>query len=373
MKYEITNCNDCVRSKALPEPAERRLRVGLIGLGEVGRTHLAAYADARRVTVAAIAEPAAERWPAGGPPCFPSAKAMMAETPLDLVCVLTPPSGHEALTLAAAARGLHVLCEKPLALDEAACRRMIDGCARAGVRLAYGASYRHLPALIAARALIRAGAVGRVRVLQESVLGGAPRVQPLPASHYPDGGPGGTPMGLMDHGAHLTDLFAWLMDSPAVAAFGAGNRTGAPPAPEHLTLRFANGAVGALLYDEGVFAAELPWEGQFSWGASWGPGGYAPGGGWDAYPGCVRIYGDAGALRVFHYANTVYLSDARGVRQVPVEGQPAPAHFAAQIDAFAREIIEDLPPACPGEAGLAALRPLLAAYADGVVELGQTA
>lgn len=350
--------------------AARSLKVGLAGLGEVGAVHLAAGLASSRVEIAAIADTDPTRLAAAAAPSrvrrYGSARAMLAAEALDILCVLTPPTAHEALVTLGASHGAHVLCEKPLALSVAACERMTDACVAAGVRLHYGASYRFLPALRRARELIAAGAVGEVRLLREAVVGGcgAAGQAALPASHYPEAGPGGSPMGLMDHGVHLADLFVWLTGSQVVEATGGGNRTGAPLRPEHLTMRLANGALGSLLYDEGTFFTDLPGEGLFSWGASWGAGGYAPGGGWDAHPGAVHIHGSHGALRAFHYANVLVLSDAGGVRQIPLEGRAAPGHFTTQLETFADEIRGDLPPSCPPQAGAAALRAVLAAYGD---------
>jgi predicted dehydrogenase len=350
--------------------AGRQLKVGLAGLGEVGAVHLGACLASDRIEVVAMADTDPARLAAAAAPPFvrryADAGAMLAGEALDILCVLTPPLSHEALVLAGAARGAHVLCEKPMALDLAACNRMIAACAATGVRLHYGASYRFLPALRQARALIAAGAIGEVRLLRESVVGGAgaARQIALPESHYPRGGPGGSPMGLVDHGVHLADLFAWLTGSEVVSAAGHGNRTGAPLGPEHLTLRLANGALGSLLYDEGTFYTDLPGEGLFSRGASWGADGYRQGGGWEEHPGAVHIHGSRGALRAFHYANALVLSDADGIRQVPLDGRAAPGHFTTQIEAFAEEIVSGGPASCPPEAGAAALRAVLAAYGE---------
>jgi predicted dehydrogenase len=278
--------------------------------------------------------------------------------------VLTPTASHAGLAIAAAGAGVHVLCEKPLATSLEEAEAMINACAGAGVRLAYGASYRFLPAVAQARALIAAGAVGDVVLMREAAIGGAgPEARvALPPAHYPPGGPGGSPMGLVDHGIHLIDAFAWISGARVVGAFGRGNIAGARMRPEHLMLDFDNGALGCLTYDEGVFSTDLPAEGMFSWGASWDADGYHPGGGWAAHPGSIHVHGTRGALRIFHYANALFLTDAAGCRQIALSGEPAPAHFARQIDAFAEDIAAGRAPGCPGEDGLAALRVLHAAY-----------
>jgi len=346
-----------------------RLRVGLIGLGGVGRLHLDAYAAAEHVTVVAAADldPAIRKLHEGtGIALYADAGAMLAAETLDLVCVLTPPASHAALVGLCADAGVHILCEKPLAPSVAEAEAMVARCRSAGIRLFYGASYRFLPALKRARDLIAAGAIGDVLILREQEVGGAgPEARViLPADHYPPGGPGGSPMGLADHGVHLIDAFAWLTGGHVVSAYGRGNVSGETPAPEYMVMTMAGGAVGMLLYDEGTYPTELPAEGVFSWGSFWDATGFHPSGAWAAHPGVIHIHGTRGSLRILHYANALFLRDAEGMRQIALEGAPAPFHFATQIDAFAAEILTDAAPATPAEAGVAALRVLEAGYAS---------
>jgi len=94
--------------------------------------------------------------------------AVLGRDDVDAVYVSTTNEQHHAQTLAAAAAGKHVLCEKPLALSLADARQMVEACDRAGVVLA---TNHHLPAAgthRAIRALVTDGAIGRplaVRVL----------------------------------------------------------------------------------------------------------------------------------------------------------------------------------------------------------------
>ena len=344
-----------------------KLRVGLIGLGAVGRLHLEAYRSARRVEVVAVAEPDEERRAVASGPgvgLYADAADMLARERLDIACVLAPVASHAALTELCARAGVHVLCEKPMAASLEEARAMIEACRVAGVRLAYGASYRFLPAIVRARALIAEGVLGDVVLMREQAIGGAGPAsrEVLSEAHYPAGLPGGSPMGLVDHGVHLIDAFAWMTGARVTTAFGRGNISGQPLAAEHLTMTFANGAVGLLAYDEGTFPTDLPGEGQFSWGASWDAEGYHAGGAWAAHPGAIHVHGTRGALRIVHYANALFLNDASGLRQLPLEGEPAPHHFADQIDAFAEDLALGRPPRSAAADGLTALEVLFAAY-----------
>jgi UDP-N-acetyl-2-amino-2-deoxyglucuronate dehydrogenase len=291
---------------------------------------------------------------------------MLAAEPLDIVCILTPPAARLRIVADVAAAGHAILVEKPMATTRADAGKMRRLCEDAGVPLIYGASYRHLLALKQARDLIAEGAIGNVILLREEFVGGhGPSSRAaLPPWHYPEGGIGGTGMGLVDHGVHLIDAFAWLAGSPVAWASGRGNRSGYPLETEYAVLGLANGATGHLLYQDGTWATQLPAEGQFSLGASWDADGYHPGGAWQAYPGSIHVHGTRGALRIFHYAHALYLSDAEGTRQIVLDGDPPPDHFRAQIDAFADELRGDVPPTTGADAGIAALAVLEAIYAS---------
>ncbi|MGH9524386.1 MAG: Gfo/Idh/MocA family protein, partial [Terriglobales bacterium] len=136
-----------------------KLRVGIVGFGAVAHFHAEAYRSIPTIEVVGVADPdpkrlreASDRF---GLPHFQSFDELLAESAPDLVCVLTPPALHEELALQCARAGVHVLCEKPLALSVEACERMIEGCRANGVRLAYGASYRYLPALALSHTMVR--------------------------------------------------------------------------------------------------------------------------------------------------------------------------------------------------------------------------
>jgi predicted dehydrogenase len=343
------------------------LRVGLIGLGTVGKVHAAAYPhlkDARFVAVADASDAAlATLDPALGVATYRDARQMLDEAKPDIVCIATPAATHEALTLLAAERGVQVLVEKPIALTPESARRMIDGCRAAGVRLFYGSTYRFLPAVRRARALVQEGLIGEVVLMREQALGGkGPETQPMGEHHYPVGSPGGFPMGLVDHGIHLMDVFAWTTGRKVTGGHGRGNRTGQPMVTEFLQLTYEGGAIGELVYNECTYPTELPNEGLFTQGDGWDVDGYVKAGGWIKHPSSYHLYGTKGSLRVFHYANLLFHFTAAGVRQIPLEGAPPPDHFRAQMQAFVDDVRQGRPATTPGEVGLATLETMLLAY-----------
>ncbi len=348
------------------------LRAGFIGLGNVALAHLEGYRQQTQVKVVAGADVRADRARMMGERYgftpYTDYHEMLKHETLDLVAVVSTVATHREAVEAAADRGLHVLCEKPLAITVEDADRMILRCQERGVKLFYAASYRFLPPLVKAREMIQAGAIGDVRLITETMIGGTGPAgfQDMGPHHYPAGGPGGSGNGLVDHGIHLADIFPWLLGTEIVSVSGRGQISGAPAMSEHMTMEFQTGATGHLIYDDASWPAELPSEGMFSWGPSWdemakgdGASGKAH---WQTNPGTIKVYGAKGTLRIFHYANLLFLRTERGVEQIPIGGQPMPGQFAAEMVSFAESIRQNEDPAVGADVGRRALAAVLGVY-----------
>jgi len=346
--------------------------VAIIGLGNVAEPHIAAYAETPGVRVIAAVDPRpdrrdeiAERYRIA---VYESCEALLSACRPDIACILTPAATHCAITLQCAAAGVHVLCEKPMAVGVEDADAMADACEAAGVKFFYGSSYRYLPAVQAARRLIQSGAIGAVRTISERVVTGEGQAafQPMSAVHYPEGGPGGWGYGLVDHGIHMLDVFPWLCGAPIERLIGQGDRTGHTARPEYAIFAMANGAMGFLNYDGSTRPLERPVEGVFSESRKWipGRGWMGDAGGWDARPGHIDVHGSEGALRIFHYANKLFVNTGDGLREERVEGGPAPWHFGGQLRALCDAIARDETPAIAARDGVRALRALHAIYAS---------
>jgi predicted dehydrogenase len=344
------------------------LRIGLVGLGEVAIPHLEAYQDTNIVKVVAGVEPRQERLEQlsktyGFKP-YASLETMLASEQLDIACVLTPVNTHRPCVEKIADAGVHVFCEKPLAITLEDARAMVAYCQAKNVKLCYGSSYRYLPTMLEAKRQIASGVVGKVLLISETLIGGAglEHRQEMPPVHYPLGGPGGSPMGLVDHGIHMLDAFPWLLDSNIVSCYGRGNISGATPQTEFAVLHFANGATGQLLYEDATFPSDLPSEGIFGYG--WDVDGkFTRGHLWQKQPVTLRVHGTKGSLRIFPYANKLFLTTVKGLEQLDVAPEPPPSHFRLQIEAFADSIVKNTAVSVPGEVGVKALEILLDIYA----------
>lgn len=351
----------------------QNFRIGVIGLGGVADAHLSAYRALQHVRVVSVcdlredvARSTALRLSANA---YTDYRALLSDGGLDLALVLTPASTHREIVEAAAQAGIHVLCEKPLALSLADGHAMADACRLAGVKLFYGSCYRYLPAVRTAFELIRAGAIGRLILMSEQIVGGggAAAYKELGPVHYPVGGLGGHGMGLVDHGVHLIDVFSWLAGAPPQRVVGSGQIAGAAAQTEYMIMSFPNGAIGQLLYNGATFSTTLPNEGLFSGGQGWlVDGTLSQSGEWEAEPGSISIYGTEGSMRVFHYANALYLKDRDGQRRIELEGRPAFGHFASQLEDCMDSISVDREPTVGAREGLEALRVVASVYADDI-------
>ena len=91
---------------------------------------------------------------------------------VDAVIVASPNDTHHPIVLAAAERGIHVLCEKPVALDATQALEMVDAAATAGLTTMVPFTYRWMPTNQWIKALIDDGYVGRPLPPEPALLHG---------------------------------------------------------------------------------------------------------------------------------------------------------------------------------------------------------
>jgi predicted dehydrogenase len=103
-----------------------------------------------------------------GGKAFDNLDAMLETGDVGAVIVAIPNDAHPAGVIAAAERGKHVLCEKPLAIDVADCWRMIEACDKAKVVLQVGFNQRFWNQVQIAKALVDAGFIGKIHQMRSA-------------------------------------------------------------------------------------------------------------------------------------------------------------------------------------------------------------
>jgi phthalate 4,5-cis-dihydrodiol dehydrogenase len=130
---------------------------------------LPTFAADPRVELVAAADPREEarsRFATDfGGRAYDTVEALCADPAVNVVYVATPHQLHARHVAIAAARGKHILVEKPMAITLAECQAMIDAARTAGVTLVVGHSHSFNAPILRARAIIDSGAVGRVRMI----------------------------------------------------------------------------------------------------------------------------------------------------------------------------------------------------------------
>jgi predicted dehydrogenase len=142
------------------------LRVAVAGAGYFARYHYEAWTRIEEADLVALAEPDGARARTMArdfavPQTFESLEALLAEVEIDLLDIATPPETHHDLVAQAAARGLAVVCQKPLAPTLAEARDIVALAEAAAIPLVVHENFRFQPWYRHAKALLEAGQLGR--------------------------------------------------------------------------------------------------------------------------------------------------------------------------------------------------------------------
>ena len=230
--------------------SERRLKVGIAGLGRAFTLMLPTLVADERVELFAAADPrseATQRFAADfGARTYDAVEALCANPDVEVVYVATPHQHHAAHVAMATSHGKHVLVEKPMAITLAECRQMIAAAERAGVCLVVGHSHSFDRPILRAREIIVSGAVGAVRMINAQYYTDF-LYRPRRPEELVTARGGGV---VFSQGAHQIDIVRLLGGGrvrSVRALTGAWNRN-----------RPTEGAFAALLsFDDGAFASIL--------------------------------------------------------------------------------------------------------------------
>ncbi len=326
----------------------RRVRVGLAGLGRMGRLHaenldgrapsveLVRVVDTDEELARATGEQLGARWST-------SYGDLLRDPDIEAIVLATPTPLHAEMIERAAAAGKHVFCEKPISLELGPTVRAIDAARAAGIKLQVGFHRRFDPDWAAAAARIKAGELGKVYLFRTSLRDMRP-----PAIDYIESSGGF----FVDVTIHDLDTARWLVgEIEEVTAFGAALADPAFAGAGDLdnavvVLRFVGGALGVI---DGSRVA-----------------GYG-------YECSTEVMGSRATVRVDQHrrAHVEWLTPgAVAVDHVADFTERFPLAYLRELEDFAEAIRADRPVAVTGEDALAAF--VLAKAADRSFREGQT-
>lgn len=229
------------------------VRFAILGPGKVARLHadaLARIPDARLVAVVGRnAERASDLAATAGARVDPNLEATLERGGVDAVIVCTPHPVHAEGAIEAARGGLHVVVEKPMALDAADCDAMIAAARASGVVLSVISQRRWYAPVQRVKAAIEEGRIGEPGLASVEVLGWRS------ADYYAMDAWRGTQAGegggvLVNQAVHQLDLLRWFM-GPAIEVDAWATNLNHPEIDVEDTvvasIRFASGAVASFV------------------------------------------------------------------------------------------------------------------------------
>lgn len=234
------------------------VRIGMIGAGIIGGTHSAVLyqicqALPERVELVALADPLEEsremfRSLYGYRETFADARAVLEHPDVNTIFVCVPTNLHAEIVHAAASRGLHLFCEKPLAMSAAEGADMLAAVERAGVKAQIGLVLRYSAVYTVMRSLLSEPAVGP----PVAVVFRDDQCFPIRGLHFSawradrQQTAGGT---LIEHGVHDLDLLTWFFGQPLRLRAWEKNRAGHPGVEDYVAveLEFENGLRAQLV------------------------------------------------------------------------------------------------------------------------------
>lgn len=213
---------------------EPLLKVAVIGTG-MGRYHMKEFVESPNVKLVAVCDLNREEAvhfarEYGAERVLTDVQSLWEVPNLDAISIAVPNYLHAPIAIEALRRGLHVLCEKPMAttLDEA--KEMVATAEEQNKRLMIGMSQRFKPESLALRGMVERGEVGDIYYARGTWI----RRRGVPVIHFGAGGSMGRGSwfvskekagggALFDIGVHMFDLTWWLMGNPRPVSVSAAS------------------------------------------------------------------------------------------------------------------------------------------------------
>lgn len=190
---------------------ESPIRFALIGSGGIAQTHIQAFSKTSLAKLVAVADLRRESAEAVGAAvqcrAFGSAEELLSsDCEVDAAIVCTPPNTHATICAQLSDAGVHVLCEKPIALDLGEATKMIEHADRNNTLLTMASKFRYTSDMIYAKQLVTSGVLGEVLLFENTFAGHVDMSKRWNSNRTISGG--GV---LIDNGTHSVDIVRYLL------------------------------------------------------------------------------------------------------------------------------------------------------------------
>jgi predicted dehydrogenase len=311
------------------------MKVGIVGVGFMGTTHAASWAETPAEIVGFTAETRTEAVAISEQyetNTYRSLEDMLPD--VDVVDICSPTHLHHEMALKAAAAGKHIVCEKPLARTTKQAREILAACQKAGVQLLVAHVVRFFPEYALARSAVAEGQIGRPGVIRLHRGSYRPK---KPAGNWflDEVKSGGILMDLM---IHDYDYARWVAgDVESVSARRVTQRH--PEAPVDYGLVILSHRSGALSHIAGAWAYPPP-----------------------TFRTHLEIAGDQGLIQfdsdgTAPIQNLILKTSGSDSPDVGLPSSPLiESPYTTQLKEFYRALAEGVPPRVSAADGLAAVQ-----------------
>jgi predicted dehydrogenase len=317
--------------------SDGKLKFGLVGAGGIAQSYAQAFDQcpgAKLVAVADVRPEAAKAMgEAFGCPSFESHEVMAKALKLDGAIVCTPPISHPEICVYFLEKKVPVLCEKPLSIDSASARRMIETAKKAGVKFTMASKFRYAEDVVKAKGIVMSGILGDIVLFENAFTSRVDMANRWNSRADISGG--GV---LIDNGTHSVDIMRYFLGPVSQVHVVEGKRNQGLDVEEtvRIFVRANSGVLGNI---------DLSWSINKEL---------------DSY---INIYGTHGTVSV-GWRESKYRQTSGRDWVVFGKGYNKVQAFASQINNFAGAIRGEEALLITAEDALASVEVIEAAYAD---------
>lgn len=312
-----------------------KTRFGLVGAGAIANTYAQAFAQlttGRLVGIADVrfdaAQALAERMNC---PAFASYEEMAEQTGCEAAVVCTPPVTHPEICCWLLKQGVHVLCEKPLAVSLEDAQKMADAAEQSAATLRMASKFRYVQDVIQAKSILASGLIGEIILFENAFTSRVDMKNRWNSDPTIAGG--GV---LIDNGTHSVDIMRYLLGPIVEIQVVEGHRIQDIPVEDtvRLFVRSKAGVLGTI---------------DLSWSLN------------KELPYYLSIYGSAGTLHV-GWKESKYRRAGDADWTVFGRGYDKLQAFTSKLDNFTRSIQGLEPSLISFQDALASVEVINAAY-----------
>jgi predicted dehydrogenase len=312
-----------------------KMRFGLIGAGAIAHTYAQAFARSTLSELVGVADVRfdlaqtfAERMGGAAFRCY---QDMLEQTECDAAIVATPPATHPDICCRLLEQGVHVLCEKPLAISPEEARTMLAAAEQSTATLRMASKFRYVADVLEAKSIITSGLIGDVILFENAFTS---RVDMKSRwNSDPNISGGGV---LIDNGTHSVDVVRYFLGPIAELQVVEGRRVQDIPVEDtvRMFVRSVDGVMGTI---------------DLSWSLN------------KELPYYVSVYGSTGTLHV-GWKESRFRRASDSDWTVFGQGYDKLQAFGAKLDNFVRSVRGAEAPLISLQDALASVEVINAAY-----------